>query len=342
MNLQKKEVVSLIEVQHLTKSYGNQIAVEDLSFTIPNGQIYGLLGPNGAGKSTTMNILTGCLAATEGEVHIDGYDIFEDAEKAKSRIGYLPEQPPLYLDCTPREYLTFVARAKKVPEREISMHILDVMEKTGVEDVADRLMKNLSKGYKQRVGIAQALVGDPEIIILDEPTSGLDPQQIIEIRDLIRDLGTDHTVILSSHILSEVENLCDNVMIISHGRLMACDSPSNLAEMYRGTTTIRLVVDGDAETVQKILEGVDGLTDIEAAPEKEGRTAVRIDSDRRDSDEISKNVFFAFSQAGTPVLQMTMDHVDLEDVFVELTEEEPLSETESRDISSETEEEEQS
>ena len=263
MNLQKKEVVSLIEVQHLTKSYGNQIAVEDLSFTIPNGQIYGLLGPNGAGKSTTMNILTGCLAATEGEVHIDGYDIFEDAEKAKSRIGYLPEQPPLYLDCTPREYLTFVARAKKVPEREISMHILDVMEKTGVEDVADRLMKNLSKGYKQRVGIAQALVGDPEIIILDEPTSGLDPQQIIEIRDLIRDLGTDHTVILSSHILSEVENLCDNVMIISHGRLMACDSPSNLAEMFRGTTTIRLVVDGDAETVQKILreemEGAAGL-----------------------------------------------------------------------------------
>ena len=161
----------MIEVQHLTKAYGNQIAVEDLSFTIPRGQIYGLLGPNGAGKSTTMNILAGCLAATEGEVHIDGYDIFEDAAKAKSRIGYLPEQPPLYLDCTPREYLTFVARAKKVPEREISIHILDIMEKTGVEDVADRLMKNLSKGYKQRVGLACAMLGDPPVIILDDSDS---------------------------------------------------------------------------------------------------------------------------------------------------------------------------
>ena len=229
----------MIEVQHLTKSYGNQIAVEDLSFTIPNGQIYGLLGPNGAGKSTTMNILTGCLAATEGEVHIDGYDIFEDAEKAKSRIGYLPEQPPLYLDCTPREYLTFVARAKKVPEREISMHILDVMEKTGVEDVADRLMKNLSKGYKQRVGIAQALVGDPEIIILDEPTSGLDPQQIIEIRDLIRNLGTDHTVILSSHILSEIQRHCSRAAVIREGKIIACDSVEKLAESSARRVTLR-------------------------------------------------------------------------------------------------------
>ena len=232
-----------------------------------------------------------------------------------------------------------MARAKKVPEREISIHILDIMEKTGVEDVADRLMKNLSKGYKQRVGIAQALVGDPEIIILDEPTSGLDPQQIIEIRDLIRSLGADHTVILSSHILSEVENLCDNVMIISHGKLMACDSPANLAEMFRGTTTIRLIVDGAEDAVRKILEGVDGLTGIETSPEKEGRTAVRIDSDSRDSDEISKNVFFAFSQAGTPVLQMTMDHVDLEDVFVELVEEEPEKKTETSGTSSEPEEE---
>lgn len=313
----------MIEVQHLTKSYGNHVAVEDLTFTIPNGQIYGLLGPNGAGKSTTMNILTGCLAATEGEVRVDGYDIFEDAGKAKSRIGYLPEQPPLYLDCTPREYLTFVARAKKVPEREIGMQILDVMEKTGVEEVADRLLKNLSKGYKQRVGIAQALVGDPEIIILDEPTSGLDPQQIIEIRDLIRQLGEGHTVILSSHILSEVENLCDTVMIISHGKLMACDTPQNLAEMFRGSTTVRLIVETEEEQAREILQNVEGISGFEISPEKEGRTALRIDSDSTDADEISKKLFFAFSQAGTAVLQMTMDHVDLEDVFVELTEDHP-------------------
>lgn len=311
----------MIEVQHLTKDFGNHIAVSDLNFTIPNGQIYGLLGPNGAGKSTTMNMLTGCLAATEGEIRIDGYDIFEDAGKAKSRIGYLPEQPPLYLDCTPTEYLTFVARAKKVPEKEIGVHIREIMEKTGVEEVADRLLKNLSKGYKQRVGIAQALVGDPEIIILDEPTSGLDPQQIIEIRDLVRRLGDDHTVILSSHILSEVEALCDTVMIISHGKLVACDTPSNLANMFQGTTTIRLIVDAAGEQVSEILKSVEGLTKVETVQEKDGRTSVCVESESSEGDELSKKIFFAFSQAGTPVLQMTMDHVDLEDIFVELTEE---------------------
>ncbi|MCC8182136.1 MAG: ABC transporter ATP-binding protein, partial [Clostridiales bacterium] len=195
----------MIDVKHLTKRYGNHTAVSDLSFHIGKGQIYGFLGPNGAGKSTTMNIMTGCLAATSGEVKVGGYDIFEDAEQAKRLIGYLPEQPPLYLDRTPREYLTFVGQAKRIPKRELKGQIQRVMEVTQITDVADRLMKHLSKGYKQRVGIAQALLGDPEVIILDEPTVGLDPRQIIEIRELITSLGERHTVIRSRHILAEVQ-----------------------------------------------------------------------------------------------------------------------------------------
>ena len=195
----------MIEVKHLTKRYGSHTAVSDLSFTVEKGQIYGFLGPNGAGKSTTMNIMTGCLAATSGEVVIGGYDIFQDAAQAKRLIGYLPEQPPLYLDRTPKEYLRFVARAKGIPEKSVPAELNRVMTVTGTLDVADRLMKNLSKGYRQRVGIAQAVLGDPEVIILDEPTVGLDPRQITEIRELIRQLGKEHTVILSSHILSEVQ-----------------------------------------------------------------------------------------------------------------------------------------
>ena len=218
----------MIEVKHLTKRYGNHTAVSNLSFTIQKGQIYGFLGPNGAGKSTTMNIMTGCLAATAGEVKVGGYDIFEEAEKAKKLIGYLPELPPLYLDRTPREYLRFVAEAKGVPAKKVPEQLDHVMNVTQIKDVADRMIKNLSKGYKQRVGIAQALLGDPEVIILDEPTVGLDPAQIIEIRELIKELGKEHTVILSSHILSEVQAVCQTVMIISKGKLVACDTPDNL------------------------------------------------------------------------------------------------------------------
>lgn len=311
----------MIEVRHLTKTFGSHTAVDDLSFVIPKGQVCGLLGPNGAGKSTTMNMITGCLAATEGEISIDGYDIFEDAYEAKKRIGYLPEQPPLYLDCTPTEYLTFVARAKKVPEKEIGMHIREIMEKTGVEEVAHRLMKNLSKGYKQRVGIAQALVGDPDIIILDEPTSGLDPQQIIEIRDLIRQLGEDHTVILSSHILSEVEAICQNVIIISHGKMMACDTPENLRDTFRGTAAIRLLVEEDEERIREILQPVEGIDQLVITPAKDGKTEARLETASDNGEALSKAVFFAFSQAGIPVLTMNMEQADLEEIFVELTEE---------------------
>lgn len=216
----------MIEVNHLCKRYGNHTAVWDLSFHIEKGQIYGFLGPNGAGKSTTMNIMTGCLAATSGQVRIGGFDIFEEAQQAKKLVGYLPEQPPLYLDRTPREYLTFVARAKGIRESDIPNQLSHVMAVTQIQDVADRLIKNLSKGYKQRVGIAQAILGDPEVIILDEPTVGLDPRQITEIRELIQQLGKDHTVILSSHILSEVQAVCQTILIISKGKLVACDSPA--------------------------------------------------------------------------------------------------------------------
>ena len=233
----------MIEVNHLCKRYGNHTAVWDLSFHIEKGQIYGFLGPNGAGKSTTMNIMTGCLAATSGQVRIGGFDIFEDAQQAKKLIGYLPEQPPLYLDRTPREYLTFVARAKGIRESDIPNQLTHVMAVTQIQDVADRLIKNLSKGYKQRVGIAQAILGDPEVIILDEPTVGLDPRQITEIRELIQQLGKDHTVILSSHILSEVQAVCQTILIISQGKLVACDTPENLEKLFAGTTTVELTVE---------------------------------------------------------------------------------------------------
>ena len=233
----------MIEVSHLTKRYGGHTAVSNLSFTIEKGQIYGFLGPNGAGKSTTMNIMTGCLAASEGEVRIDGHDIFEEPQQAKRLIGYLPEQPPLYLDRTPREYLTFVGRAKGIKDKALPEQISRVMEVTQITDVADRLIKHLSKGYRQRVGIAQALLGDPEVVILDEPTVGLDPKQIIEIRSLIQSLGQKHTVILSSHILSEVQAVCQTILIISKGHLVACDTPENLERLFSGSAAVDLTVE---------------------------------------------------------------------------------------------------
>ena len=222
----------MIEVKNLCKDYGARRAISSLSFTIESGHVYGFLGPNGAGKSTTMNILTGCLAATSGQVSIDGFDIFEDAKEAKSRIGYLPEQPPLYQDMTVNEYLKFVAAAKGVAKEKRSEHLTAITALTQLEEVSDRLIKHLSKGYMQRVGVAQALVGDPEIIILDEPTVGLDPRQIIEIRQLIKELGKEHTVILSSHILSEVRSVCDRLLVIAKGKLVADDTPEALEEKY--------------------------------------------------------------------------------------------------------------
>ena len=322
----------MIEVNHLTKKYGEHTAVSDLSFTIEKGQIYGLLGPNGAGKSTTMNIMTGCLAATSGDVKIDGYDIFEDAMKAKKLIGYLPELPPLYLDSTPFEYLEFVARAKRVPEKDLIQHVLTVMEKTNIMDVRDRLIKNLSKGYRQRVGIAQAIIGDPEIIILDEPTVGLDPRQIIEIRELIESLAENHTVILSSHILSEVQAICSKIIIISKGKLVAFDTPENLTKMLHASTTIQIVVEGTEDEIKNIIDGIDGVDDVVIKNVKANKITADITSKDLDSKQLNEIIFFAFSNAGKPIQEIRSSSASLEDIFIELTnsdyEEEETVETE--------------
>ncbi|MBP5224065.1 MAG: ABC transporter ATP-binding protein, partial [Lachnospiraceae bacterium] len=257
----------MIEVKHLSKRYGNHLAVDDLTFTIENGKVYGFLGPNGAGKSTTMNIITGCLAATSGEVKIDGYDIFEQSTEAKKRIGYLPEIPPVYPDRTIREYLRFVAEAKGVKKADIRGQIDKVIEETKIRDYENRLIKNLSKGYRQSVGIAQALIGDPDVIILDEPTVGLDPMQITWMRELIRSLGREHTIILSSHILFEVNAVCDRVLIINHGKKIVIDTPENIIRTLGGTTGVRVVVNADQETFGKALATLGNVSQWNALEE---------------------------------------------------------------------------
>lgn len=311
--------IALIEVSHLTKRYGAHTAVSDLSFTIEAGQIYGFLGPNGAGKSTTMNIMTGCLAASSGEVRIGGYDIFENSAEAKKLLGYLPEQPPLYLDRTPREYLTFVGRAKGLSGTRLEEQIERVMSVTQTVDVANRLIKNLSKGYRQRVGIAQALLGDPKVVILDEPTVGLDPIQIIEIRDLIKDLGREHTVILSSHILSEVQAVCQTVLIISKGKLVACDTPENLEKLFAGSTTVELTVEAPADKAARLLGGLEHVTGLKTEPRGEDRCVVTLETDVPDGDGICRECFRIFSREDLPILRMGASRASLEDIFIELT-----------------------
>ena len=308
----------MIEVKHLTKRYGDHVAVSDLSFTIEKGQIYGFLGPNGAGKSTTMNIMTGCLAASEGEVRIGGYDIFEEAQRAKKLIGYLPELPPVYPDRTPREYLTFVANAKGVPASKRKEQLEYVMRVTQITDVADRLIKNLSKGYRQRVGIAQALLGEPEVIILDEPTVGLDPRQIIEIRELIRELGKKHTVILSSHILSEVQAVCQTILIISKGKLVACDTPENLERLFAGTSILELVAEGTESEIREVLSSVAGITALEITQLHNGCCSCRIGAEQMD-ENVCREVFRACSSRQKTILHMNVDKPSLEDIFIRLT-----------------------
>lgn len=307
----------MIEVKHLTKRYGNHVAVNDLNFTIDKGKVYGFLGPNGAGKSTTMNIITGCLGATEGEVLIDGHSIAEEPMQAKRLIGYLPEQPPVYMDMTPAEYLDFVARAKGIPAKERAQQIETVTEKTRIQDVRNRLIRNLSKGYRQRVGIAQALLGRPEIIILDEPTVGLDPAQIIEIRELIRELGKEHTLVLSSHILSEVQAVCDAIMIISKGRLVASDTSENLTALFAGTVTLNLDVRATEDAARKVLDTVPGIEDMALSAGDPGVTLVQLKPE--EGQDIRETLFFAFAKAGLPILSMMQNHASLEDVFLELT-----------------------
>ena len=316
----------MIEVRNLTKRYGSHIAISDLSFTIEKGVIYGFLGPNGAGKSTTMNIITGCLGATEGDVLIDGHSITEEPKAAKKLIGYLPEMPPLYVDMTPKEYLSFVLEAKKVPHQEWSSELARVMEKTKITDVQDRLICNLSKGYRQRVGIAQALIGNPEIIILDEPTVGLDPAQIIEIRDLIKELGQEHTIILSSHILSEVQAVCQSIMIISKGHLVASDTAENLTDLLAGGTTIRVEAAADEDAVRNVLAPVEGIDDIHPVRAENGVTEMELVP--KDQFDIRPGVFRAFAASDVVLLEMNSVHASLEDVFLELTQNEAEPEIE--------------
>ena len=305
----------MIKVRNLTKKYGNHLAVNGISFDIKAGKIYGLLGPNGAGKSTTMNILTGCLAATSGSVKVDGHDIFEDPIEAKKHIGYLPEQPPVYGEMTPREYLSFVAEAKGVPYEKSLRHIKEVMQLTQIYDVRNRLIKNLSKGYRQRVGIAQAMIGEPDVIILDEPTVGLDPAQIIEIRNLIRKLGKIKTVIISSHILAEISAVCDHVIIISHGNIVANDTLEHLeAEASRNNALI-VKIKGDKEKAEKFISAIKGVTSSEYTDEAGIVTATVSFAEGAD---IREELFNTFAAAKMPILDMHSNESTLEDIFLEL------------------------
>ena len=308
----------MIEVTNLTKKYGSHTAVDHLSFRVEKGQIYGFLGPNGAGKSTTMNIITGYLAASQGTVTVNGKDIQKEPEEAKKCIGYLPELPPVYADMTVEEYLRFAAELKKIPKAERAAQVAKVMEMTRITDMKKRLIRNLSKGYKQRVGLAQAILGDPEVIILDEPTVGLDPKQIIEIRDLIRSLGKNHTVILSSHILSEVSAICDHIMIISHGKLVASDSPEGLQKLMSGSGWLELEVKGSFKDIQAAISTVEAVKDVENFGEKEdGSVKVHVTS--AEKADIREAVFYALAEAKLPILFMQYSEKSLEDIFLELT-----------------------
>lgn len=310
----------MIEVRNLTKKYGDHFAVQDISFSLEKGKIYGLLGPNGAGKSTTMNIMTGYIAATSGEVIIEGHDIFKEAEEAKKHIGYLPEIPPLYMDMTVWEYLFTVADLKGVPKSERKSMIGDVMEKVMITNMKDRLIKNLSKGYKQRVGIAQTLIGNPDIIILDEPTVGLDPKQIIEIRTLIKRLGEDHTVLISSHILSEIGAVCDHVVIINKGHLVVSDSTENLEKLFKGQDILCLSAQGELEKIQNILREFPALSIADMKEAEEAET-YRFQLKVQDQADYRKQLFFRFAEAGIPLLEISRAGMSLEDIFLEITEE---------------------
>lgn len=330
----------MIEVKNLVKRYGDHLAVDHLSFHVDKGQIYGFLGPNGAGKSTTMNIMTGYIASTEGEVLIDGHNILEESEEAKKCIGYLPEQPPLYFDMTVWEYLKFAAELKKIKKSQRAEQVEEVMELTGISDMRNRLIKNLSKGYKQRVGLAQAILGYPEIIILDEPTVGLDPKQIIEIRELIKKLSEKHTVILSSHILSEVSAVCDYVMIINHGKLVASDTTENLSKMTLGSNTLELTIKGTKEEVNKLVSPLEMIRELEwMQSEEEDCVNLKITTEER--TDIREQLFYLMAEHKLPILKMESTRISLEDIFLELTEEgnEVVQEDSSEAASEEAEQE---
>lgn len=308
----------MIQVENISKRYGDHIAVDRLSFTADKGQIYGFLGPNGAGKSTTMNIMTGYIAASSGAVTINGFDIMKEPEKAKKCIGYLPEIPPLYTDMTVWEYLLFVADLKKVPRKMRKDHVEEIIGKTHLTDVKGRLIKNISKGYKQRTGLAQALIGYPEVLILDEPMAGLDPKQILEIRDLIKELSREHTILLSSHILSEVSAVCDHIMIISKGRLAASGSPEELQEMMQTKTELEVTILGERKQAEEVLKTFDRIESY-IFEQSEEADSIKVRLDIADHADIRKELSVALAGAGMPILSMNQLEKSLEDIFLELT-----------------------
>ncbi len=327
----------MIQVENLVKRYGGHAAVDGMSFTVEEGKIYGFLGPNGAGKTTTMNVMTGYIAADGGTVVIDGHDILKEPIAAKACIGYLPEMPPLYPDMTVREFLLFAAELKKVPKAERKRRVTDLEERLSLTEMSCRLIKNLSKGYKQRVGLAQALVGNPKVLILDEPMVGLDPKQIIEMRDLIKGLAGDHTVILSSHILSEISAVCDHILIISKGKLAASGSPEELQKMMQGTAELVVTVIGEQEQAKAVLEQIEEIERFTFTDGSE-EGSILIHMETKDDVDIRKTLSVALAGAGMAILSMNRSEKSLEDIFLELTEAEELSETEETAGEEETDE----
>lgn len=309
----------MIEVKDIVKKYGAHTAVDHLSFSIEKGKIYGFLGPNGAGKSTTMNIITGVLAPTSGTVLINGHDIYEEPIEAKQSIGYLPEIPPLYSDMTPLEYLTFVAEAKGVDYDRIQRRVKEIIALTQLDSVKNRLIRNLSKGYRQRVGIAMAMIGDPEVIILDEPTVGLDPIQIIEIRRLIKKLGETKTVILSSHILAEIAEICDHVMIISHGKLVANDTIESLEASVNSSDLLHISVRGDADLAKETIEACAGVIDVEECPDAPDAGICRLNVTVEKGTDPRDDIFYRLAEKKLPILALELEKITLESIFVALT-----------------------
>lgn len=314
----------MIEVQNLTKKYGKKIGVNNISFTVEKGEILGFLGPNGAGKTTTMNVITGYRAATEGRVLIGGYDISEKPIEAKKRLGYLPEIPPLYPELKVKSYLKFVCDLKGVSREKRESHIHEIMDIVRITDVKDRLIKNLSKGYRQRVGLAQVLVSNPDVLILDEPTVGLDPKQIQEIRTLIKSLGKEHTIILSSHILAEVSMICDRVIIINKGKIVAIDTPENLAKNMASTECFLARIKGPKEQITDTIKGISGVLSVEQSQDnndiKTGFSSYKIENKKL--TDIKTPLFFAMANLGYPIHEMRPIDVSLEDIFLQLTSEE--------------------
>ena len=316
----------MIRAENLTKRYGQHVAIDSLNFNIEKGEILGFLGPNGAGKSTTMNIITGYLSASDGKVLVNDLDVLEHPNEVKKMIGYLPEQPPLYLEMTALEYLKFVGEIKGVPKLELKSDLDRIMELAKITDVRNRLIRNLSKGYRQRVGLAQALVGNPELLILDEPTIGLDPKQIIEMRNLIKSLGKEHTIVLSSHILPEISAVCQRVLIINKGKIAATDTPENLSQRIAGKNRISLRVEGPEKEVKSKLNSLDGVKSVDVTSSTEANAVdVLVEADK--DHDLRREVFRAMSKADYPILMMRPMDMSLEDIFLQLTT------TESQEVS---------